>query len=156
MEQKQDAEYAGFWVRLMSAVLDALLLFLIIVPVLYSIHGSTYFRSDILNRGFLDILNSLVFPSLLVILSWVVFSSTPGKLLFSLKIVDAKTGGKPKCRQYIVRYLGYYLSFLLLGIGFFMIAFRPRKQALHDMLAGTVVVRNPPPTDNPEDRSRSV
>lgn len=147
MKEDQDAEYAGFWVRLVSAVLDALLLFLLIVPVLYSIHGPGYFRSEVLNRGFLEVLNSFVLPSLLIILSWVVFSSTPGKMLFSIKIVDAKTGGKPKFRQFVIRYLGYYVSFLLFGLGFFVMAFRSRKQALHDTLAGTVVVRNPPRRD---------
>ena len=59
-------------------------------------------------------------------------------------IVDAKTFGRPSNRQLIGRYLGYYVSILPLGFGFLWIAFDKRKQAWHDKLAGTVVVRKPP------------
>jgi uncharacterized RDD family membrane protein YckC len=39
--------------------------------------------------------------------------------------------------------LGYTVSYLIIGCGFFMAAFHPQKKALHDLLAGTVsVVRN--------------
>jgi uncharacterized RDD family membrane protein YckC len=55
--------------------------------------------------------------------------------------VDAKTGGKPSTGQFIGRYLCYYLSSLLLGLGFIWVAFDSRKQGWHDKLAGTLVVR---------------
>ena len=54
---------------------------------------------------------------------------------------DAKTGGKPSTGQFIGRYLCYYLSSLLLGLGFIWVAFDSRKQGWHDKLAGTLVVR---------------
>ena len=41
----------------------------------------------------------------------------------------------------MIRYLGYYVGIFTLGIGFFMIGIDPRKQGLHDKMAGTVVVR---------------
>ena len=59
----------------------------------------------------------------------------------SARIVDAKTGGKPTTRQLIVRYLGYFVSTIPLGLGLLWVAFDPRKQGWHDKLAGTVVVR---------------
>jgi uncharacterized RDD family membrane protein YckC len=43
------------------------------------------------------------------------------------------------------RYFAKILSALILGIGFLMVAFTERKQGLHDMLAGTLVVRGEAP-----------
>jgi len=141
METKQEIEYVGFWARAWAAVLDGVCYFLVIVPVLYTIHGRDYFKCDILKRGPLDFLNSIVLPSFVIILFWFLCSATPGKMAISARIVDAKTGGKPKFRQFVIRYLGYYVSILFLGLGFFRIAFNSRKQGWHDEFAGTVVVR---------------
>jgi uncharacterized RDD family membrane protein YckC len=41
----------------------------------------------------------------------------------------------------IGRYFAYYLSTILLGLGFLWIIWDPKKQGWHDKLAGTVVVR---------------
>ncbi len=57
------------------------------------------------------------------------------------KVVDAKTGGVPSVRQCIVRYFAYILSAIPLCLGYIWVAFDPKKQAWHDKLAGTVVVR---------------
>jgi uncharacterized RDD family membrane protein YckC len=40
-----------------------------------------------------------------------------------------------------VRYFAQYLSVLTLGVGYFIQPFTEKRQALHDMVAGTVVVR---------------
>jgi uncharacterized RDD family membrane protein YckC len=48
----------------------------------------------------------------------------------------------------VARALGRYFakipSALILGIGFIMVAFTERKQGLHDMMAGTLVVHGKP------------
>jgi uncharacterized RDD family membrane protein YckC len=62
-------------------------------------------------------------------------------MVVSAKIVDAKTGGKPTTQQLVVRYLGYFVSTIPLGLGLLWVAFDPRKQGWHDKMAGTVVVR---------------
>ena len=41
------------------------------------------------------------------------------------------------------RYWGKFLSALILMIGFMMAGLSKRKQALHDMLAETLIVRKP-------------
>jgi uncharacterized RDD family membrane protein YckC len=56
--------------------------------------------------------------------------------------VDAKTLGKPSNGQLIGRYLSYYLSSIVLLLGFIWVGFDPRKQGWHDKLAGTLVVRS--------------
>lgn len=44
-------------------------------------------------------------------------------------------------RAVIRHFVGYPLSFLLFGIGFLLVAVTVRGRGLHDMIAGTVVVR---------------
>lgn len=62
-------------------------------------------------------------------------------MVISSKIVDARTGAKISVGQAIVRYLGYLVALLALGLGIFWVAFDRRKQGWHDKLARTVVVR---------------
>ena len=65
-------------------------------------------------------------------------------MLFKSVIVDANTLSAPSTSQNIIRYLGYFISFLPLGLGFLWIAFDKRKQGWHDKLAGTVVIIGKP------------
>ena len=89
---------------------------------------------------------AVILPIALFLGFWFVKSSTPGKMLFKAKIVDAKTGGKPSKGQFIGRYFGYILSSLVLCLGFFWIGWDKRKQGWHDKLSGTIVVK---PTTDP-------
>ena len=41
----------------------------------------------------------------------------------------------------LLRLIGYLASAMILYVGFLMVAFTDRKRGLHDMIAGTVVVR---------------
>ena len=145
MGKKQAIEYVGFWERVWASVLDTVLFVFFTVPILYAIHGRDYFKCDVLQRGPVDFLNSVVLPSLVILLFWFLCSATPGKMVVSARIVDAQTGGRPKFRQFAIRYLGYYVSLLFFGLGFFWVALSSRKQGWHDKLAGTVVVRRPRP-----------
>ncbi len=72
---------------------------------------------------------------------WVYVSATPGKMAMALKIVDAKTLEAPSRKQLYIRFLGYLLSTLPLGLGFLWIAFDKRKQGWHDKLAHTLVIK---------------
>ncbi len=141
MANGQTFDYVGFWSRVWAALLDLLVFIFFTVPLLYAIHGRDYFKSDVTLRGPVDFLNTCVLPSAIIILCWLICAATPGKMAVSAKIVDAKTGQRPKPRQFIIRYLGYYLSALPLGLGFLWVAIDSRKQGWHDKLAGTVVIR---------------
>ena len=60
--------------------------------------------------------------------------------------MDAKTGQPASPLQCIVRYLGYFVSALPLGLGFIWVAFDKRKQGWHDKIARTLVVGSARPT----------
>ena len=94
-----------------------------------------------MEKGSFDFIINYVFPTIAVILLWKYYQATPGKMIFKATIVDAKTGGKPSLRQLIIRYLGYIISTIPLGLGIFWVAFDKKKQGFHDKLANTVVVQ---------------
>jgi uncharacterized RDD family membrane protein YckC len=141
MEKKQTSDFVGFGPRLWAWVLDVLAFVFFSVPLLYAIHGRDYLKSTVAVRGPLDFLNNFVFPSLVILLFWAICSATPGKMAISAKIVDAKTGNKPTLFQFLLRFIGYALAALPLGLGLLWIVFDPRRQGWHDKLAGTVVKR---------------
>ena len=90
--------------------------------------------------GPLDFLIQIVLPIVALLVFWRYRSATPGKMAIAAKIVDAKTGGEPSNKQLLVRFLGYFVSLFLLGLGFIWIGINRRKQGFHDKIAGTLVV----------------
>lgn len=136
-----ELEYVGFWLRVGAAIIDTILVFVIVAPVLTWIYGPGYWVSERLVHGPADVLFNWVLPAVAVILFWIYRQATPGKMAIGARIVDAKTGGKPSTGQLIGRYLGYYASILPLFLGLIWVGIDQRKQGFHDMLAGTVVVR---------------
>jgi uncharacterized RDD family membrane protein YckC len=73
---------------------------------------------------------------------WKLKGTTIGGLVCNLKVV--RLDGQPiDWSTSIVRALGCFLSTLILFLGFIWIAFDPNRQAWHDKIAGTVVVRSP-------------
>ena len=71
---------------------------------------------------------------------WKLRGSTVGGIVLDLQVVrlDGREIDWPTA---IVRALGCFLSLAVAGLGFFWIAFDEEKQAWHDKIAGTVVVR---------------
>jgi uncharacterized RDD family membrane protein YckC len=50
-------------------------------------------------------------------------------------------GTKPGFGRSFLRYVGYWVAWITLFIGFIWVAFDGRKQGWHDKIAGTLVVR---------------
>jgi uncharacterized RDD family membrane protein YckC len=66
---------------------------------------------------------------------------TIGKWVTGLRI-ERRDGERVGFLRALVRHtIGYLVSLLTLGLGFLLAAFNREGRALHDMLAGTVVVR---------------
>ena len=144
----QPLHYAGFWKRLAATLIDMVLITVVIALLLWVVYGEAY-----LNRaqpvpgnlsglflGPADAFIQLVVPMVLLFVFWKYRCATPGKMLLSLKIVDARTGKAPSTVQLVGRFFAYLVSTVPLGLGFLWIAFDRRKQGWHDKLAGTVVI----------------
>ena len=65
--------------------------------------------------------------------------ATVGKMVLGIVVTDIN-GGPISFARATGRHFAKWLSALILGIGFLMAAFTEKKQALHDMIADTLVV----------------
>jgi uncharacterized RDD family membrane protein YckC len=114
--------HAGFWIRMAALLLDALLV---------------GFLMGVLHRAFhMELLVLAAYGAVM----WKLRGSTIGGIVFDLQVVRLD-GRAIDWETAIVRALACFLSLAVVGLGFFWIAFDDAKQAWHDKIAGTVVVR---------------
>ncbi len=73
------------------------------------------------------------------------FGATPGKLLLGLRIVRCD-GSRLTFSRALVRFAAEALSIMPLGAGFLLVLTNPLRQALHDLIADTQVIRLPRPS----------
>lgn len=187
---KKQVIYAGFVQRIFASLIDLMLSFILLLPVIAI--SSTLIYGDIspntvlmpvakeiftelnpeskpissslvaealprvfadprvreyfVNQGGLvkiaiDQLFQLTIYGVIIIAFWTYRSATPGKMFMSIKIVDAKTFEKLTFKQELIRFFGYFVSTLPLGLGIVWIAFNKKGQAFHDKMAGSVVIK---------------
>lgn len=135
------ARNAGFWRRAAAFGVDALWLFCLTGVIAILLTGQPWpgFRDG----GSLAMLAAAIreaLPAVVYVIGWGRFGRTPGKLLLDLRVVNARTGEPPGYVRAFIRYIGYFVSALPLGLGFLWIVFDRQRQGLHDKLAGTRVV----------------
>lgn len=145
-------QYAGFLRRLAATLIDTLILLIVLTPLLYFFTQGTYLpgydpEGDVaaqlatLEFDWIYLLLNDLLPMALVIFFWVRFRGTPGKQLMDCQVVDATTFDNLRVGQAILRYLGYFVSMLPLGLGFLWIIWDRKKRGFHDFIAHTVVIR---------------
>ncbi len=131
-----------FSLRCGAILIDYILL--VAVPVssliigrLMGIEPAKLLNSEVSNAGWLITI-------LLILTNFVILplfsGQSIGKMLTGLRIVKTD-GNTPSLPALLLRHLiGYPLSFLIFGLGFLLPVFNQKGRALHDFLAGTVVV----------------
>ena len=139
--QRARIDPAGFWIRVAATIIDVLILMVLILPLLAAVYGTDYFLDPDapMIQGPVDVVLNYVVPALYSIGFWVWRAATPGKLAVHIKVVNAQNGGPPSVGQCIVRFIGYYISALVLGLGYLWVAWDPQKRGWHDHIAGTRV-----------------
>ncbi len=158
-----DSKYAGFWLRFVAYIIDAIILnilqWILILPLLGAVGlgiGATSDGFDFSSMTEGDIIAmatavmGVIFAGGLIgivvnILYFALMQSsklqaTVGKLALGLKVTDAK-GGRIDLVKAIIREIGKIVSGIILMIGYIMAGFTEKKQALHDMIASTLVVK---------------
>lgn len=136
--------YVGFFMRCVASLIDTVLVAAIIVPLGWSQFQSAFHPGHPISmhsNGLLSFLVNWVLLPAAIVLFWRFRGGTPGKMAIGAEIVDADSLGPPSNLQLVVRYLGYFISTLIFGLGFLWIAWDARKQGWHDKLARTVVIR---------------
>lgn len=130
----KNIRYVGFWLRTMAAIIDTFCLSLLLIPILIFVFN------DPLGHTSAGMAIQIILPAFAFIAFWKACSSSPGKLAIGAIIIDADTYQKPTNRQWLIRYLGYYLASIPFLIGIFWVGFDKKKQGWHDKLAHTIVV----------------
>ncbi len=124
-------EYAGFWLRLGAGFIDFLLLGTIVGTLYY------FFKAPAIWLP-----SGLAISFTYYVSFWWRYGQTPGKMAAGIKVIEE--GGLPVSWQTAVRRgWGYLVTGLTLSAGFVMVAFDGKKQALHDKIANTYVVKLP-------------
>lgn len=157
-ENSRIGHYAGFVSRLIAFLIDT-------VIASIALAFSTWFVKTtiqparfgaILSRLFQgmpalqSVVNFLFSPTMAAIISigfvlfyyvffWYAAGQTPGKAILGIKIVSL-SGRKLTLLQTIVRYIGYFISAFVLGLGFAWILIDDRRLGWHDRLARTCVI----------------
>jgi uncharacterized RDD family membrane protein YckC len=141
ISQPPGTVYAGFIIRAGALIFDLLLMMVLPAAVVAYWLSST---PDSASSNWIYFY-CCVFWLIYTILAIRFTGTTIGKKLCSLHVADAHTLGRPSLTQAVFRTLGYYLSSLVGGLGFYWVAFdRKRHRGWHDSLADTVVLRRPP------------
>jgi len=143
-EQEVGVEYAGFWIRLGAYILDGIILNIISFILGFILGFGLAFSSASLDAiSAMSYVFGIILGLVYYVGFWTWWGQTPGKMAVRIKIV--RTNGAPiGVGGSIVRYIGYFVSSIILLIGFLWIAFDRRKQGIHDKIADTYVVKLPP------------
>jgi len=140
-----DVQYAGFPRRALAISLDSLLVTLLSSAVLAAVFGFEYLvelhqagKTPSVDWRAATIEQSIT--AVWFIGFWAWWMATPGKQLFDCQIVDATTLRRPRFSRLVLRYIGYIISLLPLGLGFLWVLFDRRRQGWHDKMANTLVI----------------
>jgi uncharacterized RDD family membrane protein YckC len=166
IELKQ--KYAGFWIRFVAYVLDSFIIgipatILIFVVLFYSVGStvgiealsdpsfldSTYVEAEISDQEALSFLVAYLLSIVVCLILTVIYfagmhaskwQATFGKKALGLLVTDLNGN-----RITFWRGLGRYFAMIFLSsifmIGYIIAAFTDKKQSLHDLIAGTLVLR---------------
>lgn len=152
--------FAGFWLRVVASLIDGLIMglaFLVLFLPIFFLTGMTAHLEGLAHNngrldpailaGFLMIL--LVFGGLSLLMQWLYHAylesgekqATWGKQALGLYVTDL-TGNPVSFGRASGRFFGKIITRMIpLAIGYIMAGFTERKQALHDMIAGCLVLR---------------
>lgn len=136
------ANYAGFWIRVVAYIIDAIILG-IIGAIIYTALGVNVGDPNVMSSGNyqgaqgINLVISIAYFAGL----WSFMGGTLGQRIFGMRVVDANTGQPIGIGKALLRYVGLFISFLVCFIGVIWVAFDARKQGWADKIAGTLVVR---------------
>jgi uncharacterized RDD family membrane protein YckC len=152
------AHYAGFTSRLFAFMIDIAFVSLAVVVVSWmaavifstmqldtvvdylqnlfpGVETWVYNLSGLLSLGFISFITFFLYQ----VFFWTFTGYTPGKALMGLRVVRTN-GQNVGLLRSIIRYLGYIIAIVPLGLGFLWIIVDDRRQGWQDKLAGTFVV----------------
>ncbi|NOS91224.1 MAG: RDD family protein [Cyclobacteriaceae bacterium] len=150
--------YAGFWLRFVAVIIDGIIIgilqFVVLAPILAAVGIGA--SSDIANGseadalalvakitalfGTVGLIGQVVNVLYFSLMESSKFQATVGKLALGLIVTDLN-GGKLDFVKALIRNVSKIVSTITFLVGYLLAAFTEKKQALHDIIAGTLVVK---------------
>ena len=148
--QMGGVHYAGFWIRFLARVIDAVILFIIRLPFslifgLGGMVGGFSGRPGVLAPMLGAMFGASFLLQLVISVAYEVYfvttrGATPGKMALGLKIVQAD-GSPIPVNLAIGRFFASWASAIIFMIGYIMAGFDQQKRALHDRICDTRVIK---------------
>jgi uncharacterized RDD family membrane protein YckC len=156
-----NTNYAGFWLRFAAYVIDYIIIYVVqsfvFIPILGVLGISFASKMDSMDNmsdaesmgmamGFAAVMAATaLLTTIIAILYWSIMESskyqaTVGKMALGLKVSDVD-GQNLDFVKSLIRNVCKIISGMILGIGYIMAGFTEKKQGLHDIIAGTLVVK---------------
>jgi uncharacterized RDD family membrane protein YckC len=147
--------YAGFWLRFVAFIIDSIVLYfmgtIVTLPFLAAMGVRDVMRGHLpmspeewmplmgafIRLAFIRMVLNWLYYALLESSTW---QATLGKKALGLEVTDVE-GRRISFGRASGRFFAKIISTLILFIGFIMAGFTEKKQALHDIIAGTLVIR---------------
>jgi uncharacterized RDD family membrane protein YckC len=142
--------FGGFWIRVVAALIDAIAVGIVTGPIslLIGVIAGLAGHAVAIPKPGVDLASFLITGSFSTLANWLYasllesssYQATLGKMALGLKVTDLE-GHRISFARATGRHFAKILSGLLLCVGFIMVGFTRYKQGLHDMIAGTLVIR---------------
>jgi uncharacterized RDD family membrane protein YckC len=145
-----DAVEAGFWRRSAALIIDLVMVMIVlgILSIPFAILGFNGFRTFGVLFEFTGFSGSpeswfgaLFMAGYFAFWHASVYAASPGKMLFGVVTLNAQTHQRIELPQAIIREIARIIAVIPLGLSYWFQPFTQRRQTLHDMVAGSVVLR---------------
>jgi uncharacterized RDD family membrane protein YckC len=148
MSRAAEPVYAGFWLRAVALSIDELIC--AFITAVFSLPFMAFSEYSIAS-AYEDMMTLSVDSSLGysfgAFITWFYFTllesskwqATLGKKMVGIKVTDTE-GYQIGILQANIRYWSKFISAFILFFGYLMAALTEKKQALHDKIAGTLVI----------------
>ncbi len=152
-----EKKYAGFWWRFIAALIDGVIIWVVQMVLVTPLLGVIGFSAMKASEGDLSEAQAIGMAGALIgtmLLTWLLslvagwlyyalmesskFQGTVGKLVLGIVVTDME-GNRISFLRATGRYFSKIISGLILMIGYIMAGFTEKKQALHDIIASTLV-----------------
>ncbi|SFC03172.1 Uncharacterized membrane protein YckC, RDD family [Bacillus sp. OV322] len=154
-KHEEKKEFGGFWIRAAAYLIDGIIVgipvyaiyFVITMVIMGAANG--FFDEPLSDSDSAAIIIGMIILFLITLIAVTLYFSfmhsskwqaTLGKKLIGLKVTDLE-GKRISFWRAFGRFFAMYLSGIFY-IGYIMAAFTEKKQSLHDLIAGTVVVKS--------------
>ena len=155
--RQDNTVYGSFIERFFAYIIDIIILGLmqgfIIIPILAFMGFKVAFNPDPTEEEIFALIGSILSIGFTVymvffIMGWLYFAllqsgprqATIGKMAMGMIVTDVD-GARLSFGRASLRYFGKYLSSAIMMIGYIIAAFTEKRQALHDFIANTVVIK---------------